>query len=317
VAALRRNAFEVSLTEEAAHCWTRCSKRFGVEGASIAASSNTFGPVTLGMRRKLVLLPSHMLTRLAMADLQTVMAHECAHIRRQDFVKNLLYELLSLPVSYHPALWLTRERVIESREMVCDQMAAEIAGPSEYARSLLRLVSLLISETPATAPHAIGIFDANTFERRLMRLTEKQKSVRGVWQFAVVAACAVLGIATCASAVALSVHVHAASESHTSNTSATGPLRVPASTMAANVLIRVQPKYPEAAKAAKIQGTIVLEAIISKTGTVENLHIISGPDELQPSSLDAVRQWTYKPYLLNGDPVEVTTTIKVIYSLQP
>jgi protein TonB len=79
----------------------------------------------------------------------------------------------------------------------------------------------------------------------------------------------------------------------------------------------VQPKYPEAAKAAKIQGTIVLEAIISKTGTVENLHIISGPDELQPSSLDAVRQWTYKPYLLNGDPVEVTTTIKVIYSLQP
>jgi outer membrane biosynthesis protein TonB len=60
---------------------------------------------------------------------------------------------------------------------------------------------------------------------------------------------------------------------------------------------------------------VVLNAVIGKDGTVQNLNVVSGPGELQQSSLDAVSQWTYKPYLLNGDPIEVETTINVIYSL--
>jgi outer membrane biosynthesis protein TonB len=55
--------------------------------------------------------------------------------------------------------------------------------------------------------------------------------------------------------------------------------------------------------------------VIGKDGTVEELKVASGPKELQQSSLDAVRQWIYKPFLLNGDPVEVKTTINVVYSL--
>ena len=59
----------------------------------------------------------------------------------------------------------------------------------------------------------------------------------------------------------------------------------------------------------------MLNAVIGKDGSVEKLIVVSGPKELQESSLDAVRQWTYKPYLVNGDPVEVKTTINVIYTL--
>jgi outer membrane biosynthesis protein TonB len=55
---------------------------------------------------------------------------------------------------------------------------------------------------------------------------------------------------------------------------------------------------------------------VGKTGDVENLKVVLGPRELQQSSLDAVRQWKYKPYLVNGDPVDVKTTISVVYSLQ-
>jgi TonB family protein len=73
--------------------------------------------------------------------------------------------------------------------------------------------------------------------------------------------------------------------------------------------------YPPEAKAAHIQGAVVLSAIISKTGTVENLQVVSGPKELVTSALDAVKKWTYKPYLLNGEPTEVQTTITVNYSL--
>ena len=85
--------------------------------------------------------------------------------------------------------------------------------------------------------------------------------------------------------------------------------------MAGNKLSGDDPKYPVDAKKAKIQGKVVLEAVISKDGGIENLRVLSGPKELQAPSLEAVRTWKYKPYLLNGDPVEVTTTINVIYSL--
>jgi TonB family protein len=232
--------------------------------------------------------------------------------------------LLSLPASYHPALWLTRERIMETREVVCDQVAAPIANPvpssvearNEYARSLLRLASLLVTGTPIRIPHAIGIFDANAFERRLMKLTQQPIQIRGPRRFALVAACAALGLATCASALTLRLSVNSLPGATDKNSAQSpGSTTVPPSEMAANVLTKVAPKYPEEAKKERIQGTVLLNAVIGKDGAVEELTVASGPKELQQSSLDAVRQWTYKPYLVNGNPTEVKTTISVIYTL--
>jgi protein TonB len=78
---------------------------------------------------------------------------------------------------------------------------------------------------------------------------------------------------------------------------------------------RVEPSYPVLAKAARVQGEVVLSAIISTSGTIENLKLISGHPMLVPEAIAAVQQWRYKPYLLNGQPVEVETTITVIFSL--
>ena len=75
------------------------------------------------------------------------------------------------------------------------------------------------------------------------------------------------------------------------------------------------PTYPPIAKAARVQGTVVLQAVISKQGTIENLKVVSGPAMLQQAALDAVRQWRYRPYLLNNEPVEVETTVNVIFTL--
>jgi len=81
------------------------------------------------------------------------------------------------------------------------------------------------------------------------------------------------------------------------------------------LLQKTIPVYPPIAKAARVSGTVVLQATISKGGTIENLRVIGGPAMLQQAALDAVRQWRYKPYLLNNDPVEVETTVNVIFSL--
>jgi TonB family protein len=316
LSAIRREAVALPLTGEAALFWARCSRTFATEDVSLAASSRIFGPVTMGLRRKFLLLPVSIVDILPDEDLQTVIAHEFAHMQRRDFVKNLLYELLSLPVTYHPLLWLTRARIMETREMVCDQMAAAMTGRKEYAQSLLRLASLLVAGTLVRTPHAVGIFDANAFERRLMNLTGIHKEMRAVCRVALVAACAALGLATCGSALALGMHGDAASPVIDSSPSkAPKQLTVSAEKMSGNLLTKAVPIYPPEAKKAKIQGKVVLSVVISKNGNVEYVRVLSGPQELQQSAIDAVRQWTYRPYLLNGDAVEVKTTINVIYNL--
>jgi periplasmic protein TonB len=96
---------------------------------------------------------------------------------------------------------------------------------------------------------------------------------------------------------------------------AKGPLRVGGNVQQANLLRQVQPIYPPIAKTAHISGTVVLHAIISKDGTIEQLEYISGPPLLMKNAMDAVRQWRYRPTMLNGEPVEVDTTVSVVFTL--
>jgi protein TonB len=81
------------------------------------------------------------------------------------------------------------------------------------------------------------------------------------------------------------------------------------------LLHKVTPSYPALAKQARIQGSVVLQATIGKDGSILNLHVVSGHPMLTQSALDAVKQWKYKPYLLNGEAVEVETTVQVNFTL--
>jgi protein TonB len=82
-----------------------------------------------------------------------------------------------------------------------------------------------------------------------------------------------------------------------------------------NLIRRVQPAYPALARSARIQGTVVLQAVISKTGAIENLKVLTGHPILVPAAIEAVSQWRYRPYILNNEPVEVETQITVNFSL--
>lgn len=78
---------------------------------------------------------------------------------------------------------------------------------------------------------------------------------------------------------------------------------------------QVKPNYPPLARQARIQGSVVLQAVISKSGGIENLHLVQGHPMLAPAAIEAVKQWKYKPYFLNGEPVEVETQITVNFTL--
>jgi TonB family protein len=78
---------------------------------------------------------------------------------------------------------------------------------------------------------------------------------------------------------------------------------------------KVQPRYPQEARDNRIEGTVRLHAVLSAAGKVMQVDVVSGDPVLAKAALEAVRQWEYKPVLLNGEPVEVDTTIDVVFSL--
>ena len=92
-------------------------------------------------------------------------------------------------------------------------------------------------------------------------------------------------------------------------------IRVSQGVTEGRLIRKVEPTYPTLARSARVQGEVVLTAIISKTGEIQNLALVSGHPLLVPAAIEAVREWRYRPYLLNGEPVEVETTITVVFQL--
>src|SRR5664279_1528756 len=92
-------------------------------------------------------------------------------------------------------------------------------------------------------------------------------------------------------------------------------VQVPQGTSQGLLISKVQPTYPPLARLARIQGTVVLHALIGKDGSIQDLSVVSGHPMLIQAAMDAVKQWRYKPYLLNGEPVLVETTINVNFEL--
>jgi periplasmic protein TonB len=95
----------------------------------------------------------------------------------------------------------------------------------------------------------------------------------------------------------------------------TKPFTISSGVAAGMLIQKTPPVYPSIAKAARVAGTVELRATIAKNGTIKDVQVVNGPAMLRQAAVDAVRKWRYKPYKLNNDPVEVDTTIKLVFSL--
>jgi beta-lactamase regulating signal transducer with metallopeptidase domain len=174
VATLVRTAHPASLAPEQVEIWRRCTRAFSMEKARLLIS-HVSGPVTLGLRSQMLLLPNDFSLNCARQEFLAALAHECAHLKRRDFQKNLFYEAISLPLSFHPVVWVVKAQIAETREMVCDAMVMESEMDARsYSRSLLRLATMVAAASHAPAIHPIGIFDANILEKRIMRISKKK-----------------------------------------------------------------------------------------------------------------------------------------------
>ncbi len=171
--AIVREARVASLPDSIGRLWEDLQERFGLSMSCVLISDQIAAPATVGARRAVVLLPPSLLASASEAEFAAIFAHELAHIRRGDFVWNILYEVLAVPVAYHPVtLWL-RSRIADSRELVCDELAVEqLDNATSYARSLIGIAGSL--SMAASAPiHALGIFEGQNLEKRVLMLLDR------------------------------------------------------------------------------------------------------------------------------------------------
>jgi TonB family protein len=278
--------------------------------------------VVLGLRRAILLAPEGFFAAEALApdcqeDTPAALAHECAHMARRDYAKNLIYECVAAVVAYHPASWRMRRRIAETRELVCDEMAAGAVGDRpEYAASLLRLATAMAG--PAARPfyasetQAIGVFDAGILEERVMRLTMDVPKVSKTQRIAVavVTTCALLGGAATAAALSFDVTPQdGATAAQEQVYKIGGDVTPPVLTHT------VDAEFPDARrKAGKkgLQGVAVVGLVVDSKGAPRDIHIErSLAPDFDKNAMDAVRQYKFEPGKREGKPVAVSLNIEV------
>jgi beta-lactamase regulating signal transducer with metallopeptidase domain len=186
-ARLLRQARPLSLTTEQEDLWRNCKRTFSLEEARILGSSRIAGPVTLGLWEPVLLVPSDFAAECTAQDLLAALAHECAHMKRRDFQKNLFYEIASLLLVFHPVVWMLKSHIAQTREMICDGMATDgLIDSRRYTESLLRLATMVAMGSRAYPSHAIGIFDANILEKRIMMMNLKKPRVSSALKYGLV-----------------------------------------------------------------------------------------------------------------------------------
>jgi beta-lactamase regulating signal transducer with metallopeptidase domain len=173
--AIRRSAVPVIISERLEKAMNHCRQALGVGDVSLLCSPSVKVPVTLGWRRPAIILPAQLASSASPELLIAALGHEMTHIRRRDYAWNILYELLLLPISFHPAAALVKRRINETRELACDEIVGElIMNAHDYARSLVGLAnSVSLSSRPT---YILGVNDADILERRIMKLVEKMPS---------------------------------------------------------------------------------------------------------------------------------------------
>jgi TonB family protein len=318
--AMAQRAAAMTLSPAAGALLEAAARRFDVASPEIRCSAETRGPVVLGLRRPLLLVPEGFFAADRAEDVTAALAHECAHLARRDFAKHLIYEYASAAVAYHPACWLMRRRIAETRELVCDEMAAGVVGGRpEYAASLLRLATTMARAAAqpvyATRTQAIGVFDTDILEERILRLTTDLPAVSKTRKIAMAAVAAGALMVGAGTAMALSFDV-TPKDGATAGTAPEKVYQIGNGVTPPVLTHTVDVEFPKNAgketRKAGWRGISMISLIVNSKGMPENLNVErSLSADFDEQAMDAVRQYRFKPAMKEGDPVAVSIKIEV------
>jgi len=293
--------------------------RLGVH-AEYLAVSDLAGPATYGWLKPVVLLPERF------AGNEAIVCHELIHIRRRDWLFVLIEQVIRSVFWFHPAIWWLVDQIQLAREQVVDREAVRLLGGRElYLEALLTVASAQVGLDWMMSP----AFLRKRFLRSRIHLLTRdsvESRKRLLSTAAGLAMLTALAVWTGARLMPLQAEAAPAPTDNSATTSAPPPsstakqdspkpIRVGGAKQEENLIKKVMPKYPVEAKKKHVQGKVFLDVTISKEGRVESTRLVSGPALLVQSAVDAVKQWEYKPTLLNGKPVAVESEVLVHYTL--
>lgn len=182
-----------------------CQKAIGVQHVRILGSASVPVPVTVGIFKPMIILPEHLLRDIDEEVLTTAIGHELVHVSRRDYLANLVYELIYLPLSFHPAMALVRRRIKQTRELCCDEsVATKLLRAETYARSLVRLIGSTPLGPRLAADTTIGLSESDILEVRIMSLLKTPKLTARRKRLLLVSATLLL-VAPCVAATAFAL----------------------------------------------------------------------------------------------------------------
>ena len=311
---LVRVSTKAELTRAQQRVWQRCRQVFGIRSAGLQTSGVLRGPAVIGWQPPVLLLPSSFLTETADDELLAALSHECAHIARRDYLLNLLYECLALPIAWHPLTRILKAQIAQTREVACDQMVAELVmKPTLYAGALLRLASRIPAPLQEPSIHAVGIFDANILEKRVMNLKTKRIALSSMKKSALAAA-AIAVAATCTvSAVALTMEVDQAQTSAAAQPAHSHVYKVGGDISAPTLIHSVDPKFPSPKEQPSgFNGIVVVKMVVDRKGLPGEVEIVhSLAPRFDAAAIAAVRKYRFSPALRSGQPVDVSVNVEV------
>jgi TonB family protein len=309
--ALVRGSSAVTWTPGAAALWQRVRQSYSPADSAVLSSAQAHGVMTVGALKPSILLPASFVSQCDEQELLSALGHELAHVERRDYAKNLFYEFASLPVAFHPVTWLFKAQIVQTREMICDALVVDrLLDPKSYRQSLLRLAQRMVS-TKTAAAHAVGMFDGNILEKRIMMMKTK-RTVLGSLARAGLAGCAAVLLATtivAAAAFARAVEIPQAYQD--------GPwgdvYKIGGDVTAPSVKHMVEAEFPKSATLPKGQSAIcIVGLIVDRDGMPHQVHVVrSAGKDFDASAVRAVQQYRFQPAMRARNPVAVALSIEV------
>jgi D-alanyl-D-alanine endopeptidase (penicillin-binding protein 7) len=283
--------WQAKLTQLAARCGIDRKVRLRIVD-SLAS------PVTAGFWRPVVLVPAALVTGMPPQLLEALLAHELGHVRRHDYLVNLVQNVIEALLFYHPAVWWISRRIRHEREQIADDFAARRLGePRRLARALSELERLQFSGHHLAQAAAGGDLMARI--RRLVRPDPQTLDWR--------AAIPVLGLV-----LACAASAHALSTRNTYGTAA--DLSRPA---IADFSSCRKPMYPQADIAASHEGTVTVSFLVDTNGTVADSRVVrsSGFAGLDMAAQTALHKCRFNPAIQHGQAVRAWTAVQYIWTL--
>jgi bla regulator protein blaR1 len=284
------------------------AERLGISQVfEVYGSGMVTAPTVVGWLKPVILFPVASLMSLAPEQLEAMLAHELAHVRRRDYLVNAMQVAVETLLFYHPAVWWVSRQIRREREHCCDDVAVDVTGsPLVYAKALY-----LLEERRATVPELMLSGNGGELTMRIKRLLTGKESAAGsgrgeAWLLTVVLMILTAGLAAF-TMMPGKARAQNPAPAATTGTAADGH-EIPWNEAVKHLQhLLIPPKYPEIAKAARVSGDVKIAMVISPKGTVEAAHVVSGDPMLRQAALDSVIQYKFSPF--TDQPVTTTVTI--------